>query len=1189
MQQSFITERTAIKTDREKVKMKFRIKKLAMAIFAIALLGLFVVKTNKKIAFCAYADLNSANSSAQIELPKTNSSQSPKERLDLVLKDANAYIENEYGISNYYPKSIEVNGEVFYPSIKNYDEYKIISYWNDSSLESINLSNSDKIISKLGDIYYDENEVIYRYIAYDKWGKRMYNPLFPPDALRKDPKDYKMVAWQDMQNSAWTDIINDVQKTEVKEKVLRNFKKSLMQNFEIDIKLYFLYRNPTDGTQEQYIENWKNGYKTVFQEDISEKVNVVMLPSKNANGLAVHMNSLGYYTAIMLRYQEKTDAVLKVHHVAVEKSGDSYRVIKGFSPISDYSEKRMLKQGESVEISCLESPAYTCVGHTFLENAAPDYKALGAGERLATLFKSPVFHYRYNYGYSNDTPVLTFYYVKNPREQFDSIGGSIIVSSKKYDVSRKIPSDEDVRILANIDDRIYGDVVWGRVKKSVFIPVVFAHQSASEYVDGFEIGVEYSKLHDYSIYGLSGLRVNNKNLSDPYPIYMAPKNKVKASALPYSENILGINFSSPSVHIAGREYYFALERLSSAELEDMVSIGSLNPSNSGGSMYAVVIKSGPDTGDFFQDGFYLDEVSKTLLMRYISRNSSLNVRNDALSVGNQVLSTGEVHANSAPVPSDLQPEPMQLVKPAHHIDERTLNGRADTTGNLVYTKLLSNDSSSEASVEFLLRGNDVFIHTPALNHTTLSDESEFDQRANKPDSLQVVPLDHICEISIGANGRHVDARGYGERDYTEHIRQKLLRLPFDAYVSVDRDNLLEPVPKSEYYAPAGTILTYAPELVSVFFKAAPWVRENLYNIETYSVPTNALPSSTFEDAANLDFNNYLARRIVSVRVVGRLFDFCIERIYDPGYYSANTNDYWTSGSQTKDGYLRKRYALKSKSDSLKNMLPIAKGKSPLSVEINQGVKLGYPFMFSVKSMGSYFLDGDVVIGVPRFYHLSETGEVNRNIAVYYSRAGKMIRVGSPQDDMRQLLVFSDFLRPIAADKLIETENLLRKSYGALKSNSDTLKGMPLSAEHYKTQISRPVFAYQAGVFVLSYPFRTFIGQPTDSDTDLSSRMSTQKWTGIYSLPESSAAFELLPDGSPNVNKRLSSGYIGVYFDLSISRNNNRHGSELKYETSTYNGWRVEAYATSQDDLTLIDGTAVLYSLDESAEDDRLVE
>lgn len=1105
------------------------------------------------------------------------------DKMVAVLNDANRYIEENFGKKNYYPESITVKGIIYYPNEDIYDKYKIISYWNEKNLDSINNLNRDRVKAVKEDKEYEENDIIYRYLGYDREGKLIHSPNFPADKMDLDPSKAYIKKIDKERKKVWEEIFH--KKDKIKQSVISNIEKSLFVYIGSEIKRFNLYRK-TDNVN-LYIKNWKNYLLKEFENagSFEEKVDIIMLPAKNSMGLALIRRSTGYYISLPLKYQEKTDATLKIIHMAVEKKGNDFVVAKGFHAINDSSEKKFLKEGGKYTINSRKSKAYKCIGHSYFDNFE-EYKK-NSQDKINISLNVDFFDITYIYKHFNDKPVLIFYYLKNIEKSAPEADGQIKISSEKFDVSDSVPTGENVDIEVFVKDKYLTELYWRKENKTSEISVFYAGKNTKnkpEKIGNIEIDLEYNKLDYYRIYSLDSAKIINQKLKYLSPVIIPDKETSNVIVKQYVKNIIDPILDKSSIIIDHNKFEISIEKL-----QDSDEVYDLNPEekNKNSYSFSIIIQNNENT-------YISDDLSSKILAE-INNIFHFHVRNDFVSIGNQVISSDENFIDKAPEPSVYKPRPIILKELSYKIEDIIKNGNGKTTGKLSY-KLVK--GTGKEFIEYDIFGNDIFVHTPTVNISFISDESAYDQRVKKDNDFPVVPLDHIVQVDISTKGVHKLSKGYGDSDYEKYIASKIIKIPFDAYVSLNKEDIKGISPDISHFV-GKDMETHIPvNAEKIYFKPASWVKEGKYKINTYAVAKNSNGDFYDEKNANLSFENYVASQEININVTGRIFDFFVEKVYDPAYLS-NDNRYFTSGLKNKESKPRNRYLDISDDEAEQNILPVMIGKSSTKDPVLRQVKLGYPFLFSVKTMGSFILKDDVVIANTKFYHIDEKGKIDEEIILCYRKDNDIIKIGSEEDTLSKMIVYKDLAGAKGIIDIKKTENYLKNRFFnyislAEKSKDDFIKKIPLSSilrpEEYKTRTQNPVLAYNPGYWILSYPFRTFIGQENNlplSVDKYQAGMSIQRWQGMYSLPESTIIFKKDSNGNIDFGNQIKNGSIGVVFDIGLARENNINGPELTYSNGLYNGWEIEGYKKNQFGYELLEGTVILYSVNQNSDEDRI--
>ncbi|MBW7475223.1 bacterial surface protein [Paenibacillus oenotherae] len=493
-----------------------------------------------------------------------------------------------------------------------------------------------------------------------------------------------------------------------------------------------------------------------------------------------------------------------------------------------------------------------------------------------------------------------------------------------------------------------------------------------------------------------------------------------------------------------------------------------------------------------------------------------------------------------------------------------LPNRADTPSEgTIYYELLPEEVGGSGDVNYPITGiNEVTVHTPVVNYSTLPDDNRpFDQRMQPDMTRTVLILDRPFTIHMPESGQHVNLPGYGNRDYKAYTKQKRIRFPFGVFHA-----------GSNTYYHGGTWITIPVGTPSMTFKMPTWVDEGNYQIRTEEWAINSIGSEPCEPNRNSQLANYCAVQTFDVGVVGRLFNFRVWDIGDLRFEEVFRTDKgakahkpvaYYSGGRDENG---EPTALEGQHTWL---LPIRPGSHPTqraTVPHN-----GYPFLFDFKTMGNLWDKGEGIRIDPTFWFVPRSGGTASQVDLYYDASGagnKMIAVGSAADKK----TFTRYYR--LADpfrNLSETELQQAAAYEyqhILSASERSAIGWSAFYTQYGKRQTKIGVGYD--LEVLPYKSRTLIGPtviPAGVDATAALR-SVQHWYGEYNLP---IAPYILPKGTNIVtlaNKYggkldghekefLTKGYIIVHFAIYTVKNNDQQTEVLGYKAPIANMWAIE--------------------------------
>jgi hypothetical protein len=570
----------------------------------------------------------------------------------------------------------------------------------------------------------------------------------------------------------------------------------------------------------------------------------------------------------------------------------------------------------------------------------------------------------------------------------------------------------------------------------------------------------------------------------------------------------------------------------------------------------------------------------------------LKVRSDSLTIEGQVVIDGAYHSGSAPSPSPLPPAKKITLDSSLALRSPLLPDGVDPKVGYKIPVLTANATySSSATVAYkplytvgivpvklpVLTPNPVAVHTPVICNVTLYPQLTFDQRVTKDPERAGLVLDAPFTLDFKTSGTHRAIPGYGTRSYTEFVKNKSVSFPFDVWLDEAKTTLLR----------ANTYVNLDLSKDSFTFYMPQWVKEGTYTLTFKTKPENFPEGRTMKGGvyANLEPDSYNAYQMAEVDVSGRLYDFKVHNITDSlwsklFYTLKPFNPLGTvmfSGTKDKDGIVQPTRTL---------TLPIMPGKHTTPGYQNLGLKLGYAFLFDIKSLGSYYGLKDYLRITPKFYYLDEQGKNRQEVDLYYHKdKSYFIQIGSDRDKSDRYLGLDNTWLYTAKDDMDQTAED-NEALG-LKTRTNTLKGYSTST-----------FMGRAYKILLSESLRYSIGRDEDcpiSDDTIKrqSRMNTQKWFGYYYLPSTTLAVPKGTDLSTltgtidqNSSLFLTKGYIVVNFDtIELNKNNDTSTPVLKYTTDTVNEWAIEGYTVGQKGFDIRYGDVVLYTASARASED----
>ncbi len=1024
-------------------------------------------------------------------------------QIEMLLQDANDYITSTYGIEDYYPDYVVVQGKRHYVNLDIYAKYRVITYFSDLSLSSIN---------KAKDIVEYSGETIYRYIGYTSTGEKYYNSMFPADTFYNSYSSYVLDTVNDDVLSKMPDNIKDG--------FMSNFLKSASEDIYAAIERHYTMRaslydkDKIDELIAARKKDWDLFFSSVDRDYWAGKIKIESLPSPVSKGVVLLTHGKYYYT-IDLNYEENAYGTLSVKHIPVSKSLTGYIRSYTNASMSDHDYTLSLEDGDTLDISADEVKGFRVVGYAFFDGYHNEYHDLEAGEDIGLFVIANSYIYKYLYNPNTLSPVLVFYYEKEEEENLLSTNGEVVISSDVYDVARAIPSSEPVTVEARNIRKYISNFDISTIRKQLSVEVDFVKNGTSQTSLKKNLYYEYAVLDSYYLFYLQSVLVKNNKLST---------------------GLVSLNNSEPIDYriIKHGEHQKIDFNYSGTYDVDFVVDGDR----------VKIDVSIPD------DTVYISLEDRQKILADLLHAIKIKVRNDLVYLDGDFILSDEFQ-ESKTLGKTSPNEKYITLSAGSKIDDRAKNGLGTTSAKLVYQYISGNRPDISATVT----GNSVLVHTPVYNNTTIDFDPDVDQRAYDK-KIPAMVLDRIYKISLSSEGKHIEEKGYSFRDYNKYVQKKFIILPFDAFVASDRALLEQQQPEARLFRPKNSKIAVNVGLKEIYVKPAPWAVEGQYNIRSIYVAINSGGDVSIADTANFDRAYNSAEKSFDVDLCGKLFAFTVTSIEDPRFKD--------------ESYVVNKH-LASIGGNKVFSLPI---KAPNGKEnLFSSVKLGYPIEFTVRSCGTYRNKDDVVVAEPKFIYVDTGGVVHENIALFTYEKGEYIPFQSNN------AVYYDKKSVISALSDTPERHKTMLAYSDLYPLYSDISDIV-----YKIISAREVFRFSPALSISTPAFRLFSGDVSrDYPVAESLQYSgVQDWNFIHGLPNNTVVFLKDEAGKIDYRSKLETGFIGVYFDLYLSIDKNKHGARLKYKTDSQNQWKIEGYRY---DKPLDKEIVVYYNLSKKASDD----
>ena len=622
-----------------------------------------------------------------------------------------------------------------------------------------------------------------------------------------------------------------------------------------------------------------------------------------------------------------------------------------------------------------------------------------------------------------------------------------------------------------------------------------------------------------------------------------------------------------------------------------------------------------------------DDTSQLLGMAE-SQTDDPDVKNDLVIFNSEIIMDDVTVLRSGPTPGSIPPpEPIgdRALYQDRLLISRSLLNKAKTPGTgTIYYDLLPENVGGSGGKEFSInRINNVTVHTPVVNYSSVSDDAAHNQKTKPNERRSALILERPFTVKIPTSGQHLNESnypGYGNRDYAKYFRSKQVKFEFDVYMGESSG--------FQTFVPKGTWIEVPVNQEEATFFLPVWVDEGDYQVYFRNIAENA-PGGNPDDIpaqndANLDLVNHMALDQVSVEVIGRLYDFHItdiadynwENVFRQGKGAAEPTgvSYWV-GMGKIDG------------DPRGNQSPysvlIRPGSHPFQGYKNVSIKTGYHFKFDLKTKGNMFEKLDGIRITPTFYFVSHDGEVREQVDLYYSTNSQpFVKIGSKDDKVSRYVILNERLRNVPVTSLQDTAKYKYYLY-----EPAWLRGQKSLEQYVSEYVDKvtlqktPVGSYD--LLLLPEQLRTMIGpkkeyqgvaMPQVVDAQRANA-SIQQWYGEYSLPAAPyivKAGESLQEYHRKNGKldnksqiflqnRYKNGYILVNFDIESIRDGKLDEPHLQYihapemnkvigGVKRQNQWEMEGFQSKVQDaygntFELENGDVVLYHANKSSRDD----
>lgn len=155
--------------------------------------------------------------------------------------------------------------------------------------------------------------------------------------------------------------------------------------------------------------------------------------------------------------------------------------------------------------------------------------------------------------------------------------------------------------------------------------------------------------------------------------------------------------------------------------------------------------------------------------------SYIKVKNDYLSIEDNIVLNDEEVKNSGKAPVYKMPEKIDILEKDLFLSYESPNGEYVPKCELLYKNVTFNTSKKN-----VVATNKISIFTPVVCKISMLFTKNLNQEVNPVENTVI--LGKNVEMSENFSGFHSNLKGYGERDYSEYVGYKFIKLPISVYV-----------------------------------------------------------------------------------------------------------------------------------------------------------------------------------------------------------------------------------------------------------------------------------------------------------------------------------------------------------------------------------------------------------------------
>lgn len=987
------------------------------------------------------------------------------------VENINEYFEQYYDNflkENKIVEFIEINGKKYFINYEIYEKYKFIVYGNQYDIKN-------NPINKKGHR---------RFIGYNIRGEYMPNPLYGDD-YKNDVSfgDFNYISVKDY----GLDEINKFNLKFDKNNIIKlNDKFVSYIKYSIKKEIFSQYR------EEKYLKNFD-------RLNLKNIVYILQYPTKYNKGLVLlyhKVNNVIWYKYFEIPEFEKEMLIKNVNIIydcddelsdielnSIKKNNKVYKLNFEDDIKNIYVEYEQIKG------------FYKISAEIFLKN---DKNEIIRKINFDNKYKISI----YEIENSIKNIDVIFKLKKNNSLFIPKLNSKLKIYSNRYDVLDKIPVQQDVNILINIDKPII-------LEYSYNLKSSYKNYNAKIFVDNIEyMDVKIEKTFSYYV-------IENLVLFKLYEMQVV--SDIFGKDIIY-KNLFDIKYNI-------KKYQ---------EDEHILETGN--------------IYSGMDKEVFFNIYLSKEKFDKIYdIKKYVNDYiGDLKVRNDRIEIDGNIIMDDNYENNFTNIPNKFISKEFDYLN-SEKIYKKLKNGVYNSYLKLEYKKIFDINNNLKIYINNIM-GNDVNIFTPASISSNIYLDENLDQRSdfdmNKKNGIKAFPIASIMRVEID-NVRNDFENKFLNSD--EHIEKNTIIADFPFYLSYDEKDL-EGSNLEKFYIKENSEIILRDKLF--FIKLPTFVEEKIGNIylKTYAKNFESIKDLNFNNykyEKNYNNNEYIVYNNHKLDLTGRIFDLAITNSSDENFNFLNYKKYLI-GNKDLNGKLVYLEDL---------ILPLGSFQNKNNIFFDNKYVMGHKIEINLKTYGDYYKKYEYIRMKPTYYHIDFDGN-RKEVDLYYKKDDYYVKSGSLDDNYFVKYIFNEN-KFDKIDKMLKIYRIIDEM--KLNNLIDTDYGY----NDYFISVNNVKRISRTDLVGLTTSQRLFIGNKVNNKVnDIKQIISEQSWYGGFEIPKTS---KFLEKDKKNLDIYLDNdlflkeGYIIINFSVELIKNKDILNPRLSFISNTHNSFKTQGF------------------------------